>query len=217
MRFPSASPLTFALALVAGLAVGSNPRIQALTWWSEWRYGSPADERKTEGVEKPAPACADGGRTPAATVELTRLREAEARLFPSSSSGASSVLQTSPVVATVRIPTGGFGDLDEPDIPVPEQPEIETYLRFFTENGEGRALLERWLERRARYRPFVSPAPEQENMPHAVEAIILAESGYHPRARSPVGAMGLWQLMPETARLYGLTVEHEYDERRDPS
>jgi membrane-bound lytic murein transglycosylase D len=145
------------------------------------------------------------------------LREAEARLFPSSSTAAPGVLQTSPLVATASIPTGGFGDLDEPDIPVPEQPEIQTYLRFFTERGEGRALLERWLERRARYRPFVSPALEQGNLPHALEAIILAESGYHPRARSTAGAMGLWQLMPETARLYGLTVEREYDERRDPS
>lgn len=41
--------------------------------------------------------------------------------------------------------------------------------------------------------------------PHLVRAVIQVESAYHRRARSPKGAMGLMQLMPETAREYGVT------------
>src|SRR5262245_44089980 len=37
-----------------------------------------------------------------------------------------------------------------------------------------------------------------------VHAIIWAESSYNPDAVSPAGASGLMQLMPETARSYGV-------------
>ena len=46
-------------------------------------------------------------------------------------------------------------------------------------------------------------APEHGIDPVFVLAIISAESGFHPHARSSVGAMGLMQIMPSNARRFG--------------
>ena len=47
-------------------------------------------------------------------------------------------------------------------------------------------------------------------------AQVAVESGGNARALSPKGALGLWQLMPQTARRFGLKVTTEEDQRLDP-
>jgi soluble lytic murein transglycosylase-like protein len=47
-------------------------------------------------------------------------------------------------------------------------------------------------------------AAEQGVNAKLVRALVQVESAYQPRARSPKGAMGLMQLMPATARQYGV-------------
>jgi membrane-bound lytic murein transglycosylase D len=53
-------------------------------------------------------------------------------------------------------------------------------------------------------------------LPPQLTAIVTVESGGNANALSPKGARGLWQLMPDTARRYGLRVDDEVDDRLDP-
>ncbi len=58
---------------------------------------------------------------------------------------------------------------------------------------------------RARYaKPIQDAAKATRLEPALIHAVISAESGYNPFARSRKGAAGLMQLMPETARRYGV-------------
>ncbi|MFO1518517.1 MAG: lytic transglycosylase domain-containing protein [bacterium] len=53
------------------------------------------------------------------------------------------------------------------------------------------------------------------DLPHELTRIIFVESMFNPKARSKVGASGLWQFMPYTGRLF-ITVNSVVDERNDP-
>lgn len=57
---------------------------------------------------------------------------------------------------------------------------------------------------RKRYEEDILAAASENNVdPALIHAVISAESGYNPFARSRQGAAGLMQLMPETARRFG--------------
>jgi len=46
--------------------------------------------------------------------------------------------------------------------------------------------------------------------------LVMAESNFSNKAYSKKRASGLWQFMPATGALYGLTIDEYVDERRDP-
>jgi len=71
------------------------------------------------------------------------------------------------------------------------------------------------LGRMETYRPMIEAKLAEAHLPKELIAIPVVESMYRPNAKGSASA-GLWQLLPETARQYGLTVDDEKDDRFDP-
>lgn len=66
------------------------------------------------------------------------------------------------------------------------------------------------IGRAAAYGPLVEAAARETRLdPGLLHAVIATESAYNPAARSPKGAQGLMQLMPATARRYGVANAYE--------
>jgi membrane-bound lytic murein transglycosylase D len=56
---------------------------------------------------------------------------------------------------------------------------------------------------------------KDEGVPADLVNVAFVESGFNEKAKSPAGAVGLWQLMKSTAQYYGLKVNHSEDQRKD--
>ena len=59
------------------------------------------------------------------------------------------------------------------------------------------------LKRHMKYRSIIVGELESQGLPLELQLLPHVESSYDPRARSRVGALGLWQIMPRTAWMYG--------------
>jgi membrane-bound lytic murein transglycosylase D len=68
------------------------------------------------------------------------------------------------------------------------------------------------------YWSTIQSALTAEGLPVELGYLVWVESEFNVEALSPVGALGLWQFMPGTARDFGLQVNpaQSLDERTDP-
>jgi len=76
--------------------------------------------------------------------------------------------------------------------------------------------MEYWLERTGYYFPMMAEIFKEENVPTQLIFLSLMESGLKPHAKSWAKAVGIWQFMKSTGRMYDLKVDFYVDERRDP-
>ncbi len=87
------------------------------------------------------------------------------------------------------------------------------YLEFFKDDPRGHAMLSTWLRRSGKYRDAIRRTLRRKGVPEDLLWLAMIESGFEPTARSPVGALGIWQFMPDTGRAYGLPQDRWADQR----
>ncbi|MBX3222289.1 MAG: lytic transglycosylase domain-containing protein [Labilithrix sp.] len=103
--------------------------------------------------------------------------------------------------------------LKTPELPIPRNPHVLKYIRYFTESHEGRRNFSEALRRSGRFQEIIAKAFRELGLPQDLIAVAFIESGFSTEAVSTAGAAGLWQFMPATGRAYGLSVESTIDER----
>ena len=85
--------------------------------------------------------------------------------------------------------------------------------KYIAKDRHGTELL---LGRQTMYFPIFEKYIQKFGLPKELKNIPIIESSLNPKAESQVGARGLWQFMPATARQYGLVIDDYVDERSDP-
>jgi membrane-bound lytic murein transglycosylase D len=106
--------------------------------------------------------------------------------------------------------------LKKPDIPVRYEPSVVRYLLHYKNDERGQRLLQAYVRKSGRYRTKIAAALKKRNLPEDLLWLAMVESSYDATIHSHAGAAGLWQFMPATGRIYGLTVNRRVDERLDP-
>lgn len=90
---------------------------------------------------------------------------------------------------------------------------VEQNIAFFQQKGKEH--FQRWLQLSGKYFPMMKKIFQTEGVPEELVFLSMMESGLNPSARSWAKAVGLWQFVLGTGRMYGLKSNFWYDERRD--
>ncbi|MEO1627141.1 MAG: lytic transglycosylase domain-containing protein [Bacteroidota bacterium] len=81
--------------------------------------------------------------------------------------------------------------------------------------GPGRQTTEQLVGYSSIYFPIFEHYLRKHRVPSEIKYLSVIESHLDPKAISPMGARGLWQFMPKTARLFDLQINNYVDERYD--
>ena len=104
--------------------------------------------------------------------------------------------------------------LPDSDIPLTLNSKVNYFINFFQHKGHG--FFAKWLSRSERYIPIMKEILRKEGMPEDLVYLAMIESGFTPHAVSVANAVGPWQFISGTGRLYGLERTWWEDERLNP-
>jgi len=93
-------------------------------------------------------------------------------------------------------------------------PSLESVIKGYLKNR--RRTMAKLMALSDYYFPMFEEQLDRYGLPLEMKYLAIVESALDPRARSRVGATGLWQFMYSTGKIFGLEVNSYVDERSDP-
>lgn len=122
--------------------------------------------------------------------------------------------RTTPATSTTAPPAAGAEAAPRDVLVQLPHERVDYHLDRF--QNEKRAEFASYLERKGEYETMIREKLRRRGMPEDLLYLAMIESGFNPEARSLAEARGIWQLVADTARRYGLRVDETVDERLDP-
>lgn len=107
-----------------------------------------------------------------------------------------------------------FMDLDDTAYYQETDDEIIRWVRFYAYRKK--EWTKKVFKRYESWEPVIKEYFLSAGVPPEMAELCLIESGCTYTALSHAGALGMWQIMPETGRQYGLKINQYVDERKDP-
>lgn len=101
---------------------------------------------------------------------------------------------------------------DELNMDIPDNPQIREMANSYMNK---QSFVYDVALRAEPYMYLIVDEINERNLPMELALIPIIESSFNPKATSPAQAAGLWQIVPITARSYGLKQTQWVDERRD--
>lgn len=99
-------------------------------------------------------------------------------------------------------------------IPLNYNEKVKSFIDYFTVRD--RAYTREILTKKDVYFPIFEEALERHGLPDELKYLSIVESGLRPNAVSRANAVGLWQFISSTGRMYGLHSDWYLDDRMDP-
>lgn len=104
--------------------------------------------------------------------------------------------------------------ITDSDMDITFNDKVRSFIDYFSIRNRDYTRL--MLARKNAYFPIFEEYLKKHNMPEALKYLTIVESGMNPKAKSHAGAMGLWQFMPSTGKMYKLNYDWYIDEKMDP-
>jgi membrane-bound lytic murein transglycosylase D len=100
------------------------------------------------------------------------------------------------------------------DFPIDLNDKVATWVSLFSTTKRG--FIENALGRGSMYMPMIRQVFAEERVPADLAFLAVIESGFRNEAKSRAKAVGMWQFIRSTGRIYGLQANAWLEERRDP-
>ncbi|MCK4966751.1 transglycosylase SLT domain-containing protein, partial [bacterium] len=78
---------------------------------------------------------------------------------------------------------------------------VDKYIKYY--QGRGKKHFSLYLQRMGRYKPLIEKILREEGLPEDLIYLAMVESGFNPNAYSRAHAVGMWQFISSTGRVYG--------------
>lgn len=98
-------------------------------------------------------------------------------------------------------------------IPMELNDEVKKFITYFSTRHK--VHFQRYLKRAEFYFPMVERIIAEEGMPPEIINLSIIESGVNPHAHSRANALGMWQFIKPTGKMYNLEGNQWFDERRN--